>query len=175
MIFGQAKTRRVQGAGACVKLENEGVAGGGGSVTVAARGVSLGIVKARAPAVTSLHRFTVRRHLATLRHGGWPPLPPSARPSVSTLHLPPSRPRQTFWKMIPKVIVARHVVFQSASSAAATPSFSDTQPSVSHIWGKKKRCVLQKEKVARRRQGNKWREQVRLVISRYWICDSASV
>jgi len=36
------------------------------------RGV--GAVKARAPAVTSLHRFTVRRHLATLRHGGWPPL-----------------------------------------------------------------------------------------------------
>lgn len=37
-------------------------------------GRGVGAVKARAPAVTSLHRFTVRRHLATLRHGGWPPL-----------------------------------------------------------------------------------------------------
>lgn len=45
---------------------------GGGLGVTGERGV--GAVKARAPAVTSLHRFTVRRHLATLRHGGWPPL-----------------------------------------------------------------------------------------------------
>jgi len=45
---------------------------GGGLGATGERGV--GAVKARAPAVTSLHRFTVRRHLATLRHGGWPPL-----------------------------------------------------------------------------------------------------
>lgn len=54
------------------------------------RGV--GAVKARAPAVTSLHRFTVRRHLATLRYGGWPPLchplaPPPPPPPVGVTPL----------------------------------------------------------------------------------------
>jgi len=44
--------------------------GGGLEVGRGERGKGVGAVKARAPAVTSLHRFTVRRHLATLRHGG---------------------------------------------------------------------------------------------------------
>lgn len=71
------KTRRSQ----CGRLREARKWGGGrrgvskvGGGLGMTRGRGVGAVKARAPAVTSLHRFTVRRHLATLRHGGWPPL-----------------------------------------------------------------------------------------------------
>lgn len=77
------------------------------------------------------------------------PTPPTTH---STIHPPhPARQRQTFWKMIPKVIVARHVVFQPAffflpATTApslfrhATPSSTEGRKSVVRNPGRKKKA-----------------------------------
>lgn len=127
---------------------------GGGLGVTGERGV--GAVKARAPAVTSLHRFTVRRHLATLRHGGWPPLchplvPPAA--AACRGHPPRGRGRH-FEKWFRKSSWPALAFFSGLDPAAR----SARHPSLFRAWsfaleeqGKKKRTRQKEGKLSRQK------------------------
>lgn len=110
------------------------------------------------------------------------PTPPTTH---STIHPPhPARQRQTFWKMIPKVIVARHVVFQPAFFFACNNSpfsFSARNPFI--YRGKKKRRAepwTQKEGKSKRpgdreiiNEGDQARWQFRDTwILSSWLCQA---
>lgn len=133
---------------------------GGGLGVTGERGV--GAVKARAPAVTSLHRFTVRRHLATLRHGGWPPLcHPLAPPAAAACRGHPPRGRgRHFEKWFRKSSWPALAFFSGLDPAAR----SARHPSLFRAWsfaleeqGKKKRTHDKKRENYRgKRRGNKW-------------------
>lgn len=134
--------------------------GGGLGVGRGERGKGVGAVKARAPAVTSLHRFTVRRHLATLRHGGWPPLCHPLVPLATAArrgHPPRGRGRH-FEKWFRKSSWLALAFFSGLDPARPTSlSLFRARSFALEGQGKKKRTRDKKRKNYRgKRRGNKW-------------------
>lgn len=100
------------------------------------------------------------------------PTPPTTHATIHPPH--PARQRQTFWKMIPKVIVARHVVFQPAFFFCLQQQpllFFGTQPLRLQREEKASCGTLDAKRrqieTSRRQGNNKWRGSGQMAISRY--------